>query len=74
LTHGGKNGPVRGYGKCPIGKPAFYCGPLKPGESISLSVVGLFLVSVCVHSPIPASVGTPGSLWALDDDGAYATS
>jgi hypothetical protein len=24
----------------------------KPGESISLSVVGLFLVSVCVHSPI----------------------
>jgi hypothetical protein len=42
-----------GYKKGFIPKSAAGGGrAFKPGESISLSVVGLFLVYVCVHSPI----------------------
>jgi hypothetical protein len=42
-----------GYRKGFIPKPIAGAGwAFNPGESISLSVVGLFLVSVCVHSPI----------------------
>jgi hypothetical protein len=42
-----------GYNKGFIPMPTAGGGwAVKPGESISLSVVGLFLVSVCVHSPI----------------------
>jgi hypothetical protein len=47
-------GVGRGYNKGFIPMTTAAGGwAFKPGESISLSVVGLFLVSVCdVHSPI----------------------
>jgi hypothetical protein len=42
-----------GYKRGFIPKPTAAGGwAFKQGDSISLSVVGLFLVSVCVHSPI----------------------